>query len=191
VGPLPKRIEKLQSEWNAIIKKNGLPRDTEGHALAASYVDKSVYNLSSIVVLAEAAGKSMMLTGDAHADCIIEGLELAGRLEHGTLHVDLLKLPHHGSKNNVNLRFFQTITADHYVISANGRYGHPDISTLQMISEARGQDDFTFYLTNTDPRLEAFFEAERSRGKKYQVIFRDLEKPSIRVDLGEELALEN
>jgi hypothetical protein len=186
VGPRLNRVEKLQAEWNTVIKKKGLAKDTEGNVLAASYMD-TVYNLSSIVVLAEAAGKSMMLTGDAHGDGIIEGLEMAGRLKNGVLHVDLLKVPHHGSQNNVNLSFFQTITADHYVISANGRYGHPAISTLEMISEARGTDDFKIYFTNTDPRLEAFFKAERNRGKNYKVIFRDLDKPSICIDLGEVL----
>ena len=51
--------------------------------MLAAFVDKSVPNLSSIVVLAELGGKSMLLTGDARGDKILEGMELAGLLETG------------------------------------------------------------------------------------------------------------
>jgi len=55
---------------------------TPEEALAA-YVDKSVPNLSSLVVLAKAGGKTMLLTGDARGDKILEGLELVGALKKG------------------------------------------------------------------------------------------------------------
>ena len=46
------------------------------HTLAelAAFSDSSVANLSSIVVLAECGGKTMMLTGDARGDDIISGV---------------------------------------------------------------------------------------------------------------------
>ena len=90
----------------------------------AAYVDRSVANLSSIVALAEAGGRSMLLTGDARGDKILKGLELVGALkEGGAMHVDLLKVPHHGSANNLDDDFFERITADHYVLPGNGDSG--------------------------------------------------------------------
>jgi beta-lactamase superfamily II metal-dependent hydrolase len=158
--------------------------------LAAAFLDESVFNLSSLVVLAEAGGKRMLLTGDARGDHVLKGLTGAGLLKTGTIHVDLLKLPHHGSDRNVETDFFRQITADHYVVSANGKFGNPEVSTLQMISAARGKDKYTVHLTNREKRLEKFFASEKSKGKKYDVVFRDEEELSLWVDLGDD-ALED
>jgi hypothetical protein len=190
LGPIENRVEELQIEWNAVLQKKGLAKDAEGQALAAAYLDESVFNLSSIVVLAEAGKKRMLLTGDARGDDVLKGLKSAGLLKSGGIHVDLLKLPHHGSDRNVETDFFRQITADHYVVSADGRHGNPEVSTLQMISEARGKDKFTVYLTNRENRLDKFFAAEKKKGKKYQVVFRKDNELSLQVDLGDD-ALED
>jgi hypothetical protein len=186
IGPLQERIEELQIEWNAVIKAKGLAKNQKGQSLAAAFLDESVFNLSSIAVIAEAGGKTMMLTGDARGDHILKGLTGAGLLKKGTMHVDLLKLPHHGSDRNVETDFFRQITADHYVISADGRHGNPEVSTLQMISEARGKDKFTVHLTNSESRLTKFFASEKKKGKKYNVVFRDAKELSLWVDLGDD-----
>jgi len=190
IGPNRNRIEELQIEWNAVLQKKGLAKDMEGQALAAAYLDESVFNLSSIIVLAEAGGKTMLLTGDARGDDVLKGLKSTGLLKTGVLHVDLLKLPHHGSDRNVETDFFRQVTADHYVVSANGRHGNPEVSTLQMISDARGKEKFTVYLTNREKRLDQFFTAEKKKGKKYKVVFRDDDQLSLQVDLGND-ALED
>ena len=65
-------------------------------------MDKSVFNLSSIVVLADSGGRRMLLTGDARGDHVLDGIEAAGLFKDDRLHVDLLKLPHHGSDRNVD-----------------------------------------------------------------------------------------
>lgn len=186
LGPVSNRVEELQIEWDAVLKKKGLATDKDGESIAAAYLDKSVYNLSSIVVMAEAGKKKMLLTGDARGDDVLKGLQSSGLLKSGTIHVDLLKLPHHGSDRNVETEFFRSITADHYVISADGRHGNPEVSTLQMISEARGKDKFTIYLTNREKRLDTFFASEKKKGKKYDVVYRDPKELSLWVDLGDD-----
>ena len=190
IGPLKDRIEELQIEWNAVIKAKGLAKNEEGQSLAAAFLDESVFNLSSICVLAEAGGKSMLLTGDARGDHVLKGLTGGGFLKKGSMHVDLLKLPHHGSDRNVETDFFRQITADHYVVSADGKHGNPEVSTLQMISEARGKDKYTVHLTNKEPRLTKFFASEKKKGKKYEVVFREGKDLSLWVDLGDD-ALED
>ena len=124
LGPRQERARELQIEWDTQIKKAGVAR-------VAEFVDKSVFNLSSIVVLAKAGGKTMLLTGDARGDDIIAGLKTAGAFKNGTCHVDLLKLPHHGSDRNVATEFFRQITADHYVCSGNGQFGNPELGHAQ------------------------------------------------------------
>ena len=57
-----------------------------------------------------------------------KGLQFVGLFEPGEsskIHVDLLKVPHHGSANNLDEDFFERITADHYVFSGNGEHGNP------------------------------------------------------------------
>ena len=71
----------------------------------------------------------------------------ASSSEGGSLHVDVLKCPHHGSIANVEQDFFERITADHYVFSGNGEHGNPDRETLELLIAARGDDDYTIHLT--------------------------------------------
>jgi hypothetical protein len=144
----------------------------------ASYTDSSVPNLSSIAAVARFGGKSILLTGDARGDYLLEGLRSEGQLDAaGKLHVDVLKLPHHGSDRNVERAFFKSITADHYVASADGTYGNPDRPTLEMIMDARGKDAvYTIHLTYPldviDTRRREEWEKDRQgeidKGKKPQ-----------------------
>lgn len=181
IGPSKQRVDELREEWDKQIKKMGVAKQ-------AAFVDDSVFNLASIIVLAKAGNKTMLLTGDARGDDILEGLKSAKLLKNGTCHVDLFKVPHHGSDRNVSTEFFEQVTADDYVISGNGQHGNPEIATLKMLSEAReGDDDFTLHLTNTEPRLTKFFAAEKKNGRKYKVVFRDKDELSLRVELGEAL----
>ena len=167
VGPLKPELLKLQEKHDEWLKaQQSAPRRPS--AALAAYVDRSVPNLSSIVVLAECGGKTMLLTGDARGDKILDGLEQIGRLTAGgTLHVNILKVPHHGSANNVALKFFQRITADHYVLSGDGEHGNPERDTLEMIFKARGTAPLEIHLTypidELDPLRKVDWEIEQRK----------------------------
>jgi hypothetical protein len=147
VGPLKREVEALRKKHNDWLKQLKKKGKSPPQALAA-YVDKSVPNLSSLVILAEADGKKMLLTGDARGDKILEGLEFVGLVKKGgKLKVDLLKVPHHGSANNLDDDFFERIIAKHYVFSGDGEHGNPERESLEMLLDARGNDDYTIHLT--------------------------------------------
>ncbi|HMC22037.1 MAG TPA: hypothetical protein VKL19_09335 [Thermoanaerobaculia bacterium] len=190
VGPEREQLDALQHDWDKkikpLLKKKGKPAEV------AEYLDKSVYNLSSIVVYVEFNGKNILLTGDARGDYTLDGLKKAGLLKNGALHVNILKLPHHGSNRDVDDDYFETISADHYVISADGTYDNPDVSTLEMLSKARKDDNFTIHLTNSldefaKPKpaaeINKFFTKEKKAGRKYKVEERDKDASSIRIEL--------
>jgi beta-lactamase superfamily II metal-dependent hydrolase len=172
VGPMDSEVKALRKKhlkWLEDQRKAGKPVP---QALAA-YIDKSVPNLSSIVVLAEVDDKRMLLTGDARGDKIIEGLQLTGRLGPGkasTMQVDLLKVPHHGSANNLAQDFFGRIIAKHYVFSGNGDYGNPERETLEMLWKARGDEDYTIHLTypikEIDARRKEDWKKQQEKEKK-------------------------
>src|SRR5215207_5182671 len=148
VGPMLPDVKKLQTEHRAWLKKHPEVVERATASVLAEYSDNSKPNLASIVVLAEVDGKTMLLTGDARGDKILKGLELVGLVpEGGSIGVDVLKCPHHGSSRNVELDFFQRIIADHYVFSGNGVFGNPERATLELLAGARGDDDYTIHLT--------------------------------------------
>lgn len=167
-GPMEPELKALYEkhrQWLKSLEKEGKsPED-----VLSAYVDKSVPNLSSIVVLAEAEGKSILLTGDARGDKILKGLELAGLAqEGGTIEVDVLKVPHHGSSNNLDDDFFERIIAKHYVFSGNGEHGNPERETLEMLLKARGDDDYTIHLTYPVKEIDAGRKADWEKEQKKQ-----------------------
>jgi hypothetical protein len=98
----------------------------------------------------------MLLTGDARGDKILAGLELVKAMKKGgKLHVDLLKVPHHGSSNNLETNFFERITADHYVFSGDGEHGNPERESLEMLLDARKKAPFHAHLTYPIDELDA------------------------------------
>jgi len=127
----------------------------------------------------------MLLTGDALGDDMLQFLDRAGTMRHGAMHVDLLKLPHHGSVRNISKPpdFFERLTADYYVISADGTNGNPDIPMLQKLTEARGAADYAIHLTNREDRLTAFFEEDKAKDRHYEVEFRASSALAIAVEL--------
>ena len=187
LSPTQERVEKLYDEWEEQVKSHGWNEAHTASAMAAAYVDRSVYNLSSIVVLAEFQGKKMLLSGDARGDDIVAGLKKAGLLASGSVRVDIFKLPHHGSCRNAAPEMFEQIVADNYVISANGENGNPDPETLGMIHKARGNDAYTVWLTNHDgsndlkAKLDGFFQANPASNRK--VVYRQDPALSLKVDL--------
>ncbi|HXO30126.1 MAG TPA: hypothetical protein VOA80_22445 [Thermoanaerobaculia bacterium] len=180
VAPSKAHLAALQEDWDEkiqpMLKKE---KDQAGRAAIASYVDTSVYNLSSMVVLVEADAKRILLTGDGRGDHTLAGLDASGLLDRdGKIEVDILKVPHHGSDRDVKLDYFQRIVAKHYVISADGRYDNPDVDTLQMISAARPDDAFTihftypldeFHVPKVGSDIAAFFAGEKAAGRKYGI----------------------
>jgi hypothetical protein len=191
VAPLFEQVKKLQKKWDTDLKK--LKKAKEGKAKIAEFLDESVPNLSSIVLLIQSGKKTMLLTGDGRGDHTLEGLEKTKVIKKGgKLHVNVLKLPHHGSVRNVDQKYFDRITADHYIASANGRDGNPDLPTLKHISAARPDDAFTIHFTHRPEefidqtvikKIQAFFAKETKAGRKYKVHFRDPAEPSIRIEL--------
>ena len=124
--------------------------------------DKSIPNLSSLVLLANCDSKTIFLTGDARGDHILDGLKMANVARNGKLHVDVLKVQHHGSDRNATRAFFDAVTADTYVVSADGRYGNPDFETLRWIVESAHDQRRTITLVLTNST-----EANRQLVKKF------------------------
>jgi hypothetical protein len=166
VGPTRQNLETLKQEWLEWLDENEPLIATADPQFLAN-ADRSIPNLSSIMLLAEADGKTVLLTGDGRSDHLLDGLAAGNHLDHeGKLHVDVLKVMHHGSNRNVTKTFFKKVTADIYVISANGHPDNPDLSTLIWLVEAAEQQNrnpriiFTNRTFAVDKLLQEYPEAE-------------------------------
>jgi beta-lactamase superfamily II metal-dependent hydrolase len=96
----------LREEWIDWLNKKKLNQFIEFDLL--QILDKSIPNPSSIMLLAECKNKKILFTGDGSAHDIVEVLSKNAMLDkQGKYHVDILKVPHHGSDRNVSPRIFQ------------------------------------------------------------------------------------
>ena len=200
VGPTQHLIDEFLEAWDKYIKRKKLNVEGAGVEIAA-YLDKSAFNLASIVALVSAGGKEILLTGDARGDFLLESLEANGLLKkRGKRRLSILKVPHHGSSNNVEVAFFRRLPADHYVFSGDGEYGNPDFETFEMLFEARKRDrrKFTIHLTY-DPKdykkdsktkkpyplakLRKLFKDQEAKGRVFEVRFPKPNEIGLRIDL--------
>lgn len=165
VAPTNAALDKLVKRWQAAVQAKS------AKVLAAAYKDRKVPNLSSIALYLHHAGRTALLTGDARGDHLISGLEATGLLAAGArMHVDVFKLPHHGSKSNAQPSLFDRIRADHYVICADGiRHKHPSTETLNWMVASRDKNDrYTVHLTQAIPAAQGILEKLRG-GRKFTI----------------------
>jgi beta-lactamase superfamily II metal-dependent hydrolase len=110
------------SDWNGVPAHEGV----------------SAPNVASLMYLVEEDGKRLLLTGDGQQDFIIDGLERTKVLpKDGGVHLDVLKVQHHGSENNADVEFARRVSARHYVFCGNGEHGNPDARVLRLFAESR------------------------------------------------------
>lgn len=183
IGPNRASLDALRVEWLKWLAKTEQKIASDPTAMTNS--DKSVPNLSSIVLLAECDHKTILLTGDARSDHIVSGLDQAGLLTDGKLHVDVMKVAHHGSDRNHTAKFFKTVTAGKYVISANGKDDNPDLKTLEWIVEAAhaAERPTEIIVTNATPTTKAIKASHKPSDFGYQLTVKPETEHSIGVSL--------
>ena len=195
VHPNTQRLNELQDQWDKDLKKLAKKPGAKIKIASLSNADKSPFNLSSIVCLVEFGGNKILLTGDARSDDILAGLKAQKLLDKNDhIHVDILKMPHHGSERDLTLDFFKQVTADHYVISANGKFNNPDKSTMDaFVDTTKKGKSCTLHLTNHDgvlglkKKLDAAIKRIQKEKSKLKINFREKDTKSIVLDLQEKI----
>jgi hypothetical protein len=202
LGPFKEDLDALRKEWNRWLREHGdevrrireeMARDTE--RLVAGDVDGfraamalragelgdrdrvTVSNLASLTFLAEEAGRTLLLTGDAHGDELVRGLREAGRLDGGKVHVDVVKIQHHGSEHNIDEEFCRKVTADHYLFCANGEHENPDPRVVELVARSR-KDDRRFKLWFNSSSKASATKRGRAHMKEVEVLAARLAKSS-------------
>jgi hypothetical protein len=190
LAPNAVQLQRLKDAFEAAKAEHG----ANDEAVGADYLNNTVPNMSSIVVIAEAGAaksrKRMLLSGDARGDVILESLELAGMMKDGKCHFDLMKVQHHCSSHSTTQDFFERVTADRYVISGNGKHDIPHADALAWLSAARHGKPYEAYLTNrigvlkNQQVMDKFLVSEAKNEKKHTYTFRKEKDLSLSVTLG-------
>ena len=158
LGPTPERLEAFIDTWKEEVRiaiENGRldeaivspglevlgseeppvlenASDLEDLATESDGKDGSAANGSSIALLLEYEDRKLILAGDAFSDDLVEGIKAVSPDER--LHLDLFKLPHHGSKKNVHIELVESVDCDRWLISTDGtRFQHPDAEAVARI----------------------------------------------------------
>ncbi|HEY0877676.1 MAG TPA: hypothetical protein VGE10_04425 [Zeimonas sp.] len=162
LSPTPAKLDRMRNAWRKDVRdldpgdldaawallarqKKYLPADgllgstpeLEELLEKQSRPDNAAANGSSIAFLAElaGAGKRALFLADAHPDVVCESLRrLLDERGQDTLHVDAVKVSHHGSKANTTDELMSLVRSPRYLVSTNGgTFGHPDDEALQRI----------------------------------------------------------
>lgn len=107
--------------------------------------DSSVKNGSSISFILTMKEKNFLFLGDSHPVEIVKYLKKKGFSRENPLHVELIKLSHHGSKGNTNEELLEIVKTDNYIISTDSsEHGHPNKRTLARITNVNPNAVFHF-----------------------------------------------
>jgi hypothetical protein len=166
LSPTRERLADLKTDWNDELEKLGLepgniedalaaledrPRlqpdalgpqkiDVEALSEAPFKPDDSAANGSSIALLAEHGGKTVLLGADAFSPVLEESLRRLLRETGRTrLRLDACKVPHHGARRNNGPGFLSLLDCESFLFSTDGSHGyrHPHCETVARILRNR------------------------------------------------------
>jgi ribonuclease BN (tRNA processing enzyme) len=211
LGPTVKELEALRGFWNEWLEANDLDvlklreeaeeesrtlGTSEERALLGILLNQARKlgegsagvtepNVASLTLLVEDGSHSVLLTGDARSEELLLGLRQHGLVtDTQGLHVDVLKVQHHGAAGNVTEEFCKLVTADHYIFCANGSHSNPEKVVLDGILDFRlgdhasenlspGKDrPFTFWFT-TSSRTPGITASQKTFLKGVEQLLRD------------------
>jgi ribonuclease BN (tRNA processing enzyme) len=186
LGPTQKNLDKLRKIWNDWLRKHLSPPSKVSDLQALKILDASVANLSSIMFMVQSQGKNILFTGDGLGEDVIDVLSERGLLDsEGKYHVDVMKVPHHGSERNASREFFDRVTADAYVISANGRDDNPSLATLKWIIESKRKKNkiVKIFLTNRTDKTDNILQKYDQKKFQYRFTFLKSGSHSLEISL--------
>jgi hypothetical protein len=170
LGPAHEQLVKLRERWDDVIEEFGAAEDAEDKgeeppglnlggpglepmgpvdvpALAESKFkeDVTIPNGSSIGLVLEYDGKRALMLGDAYPSVITNSLRTLS--PNGRFEADLVKLAHHGSRNNTDRALASILSAPTWIFSSNGasntKHPHKE-SVARVLHDGKGAKTLVF-----------------------------------------------
>lgn len=143
VLPKQKRLDAFYEKWN---------KDAERFRTKSVRKDTSITNGSSIALLCTIGSRRLLMVGDAFADDLADvGDQYAG--EQG---FSVVKIPHHGSDENVTAKMIQSLNTREFIISTEQNKYRPGCNAMSVLSSyGAGPEGVTVYGNYVWPRFAA------------------------------------
>lgn len=145
------------------------------------YSVKNTSNDASIAFFIETKKNKVLFLGDSNSKDIEKSLKQYMKDKKlQKIKFDLIKVSHHGSKNNISNGLLELLECDKYVISTNGEiYNHPDLECLsKIIVKQQEYKEIVFNYRNKKV-LKALNNEEYKKKYKYSLIMPSENKPII------------
>lgn len=205
LSPTPDRLKKLGPVWQRELKRYGLEpgsrvdyrkflkgtpstsKDVNALADEPFGGDNGAPNGTSIALLAEFGGASALLAADAHAPVLVQSIDKLLRqrgLER--LKVDVFKVSHHGSQNNVSTELVQRLDCSRYLVSTNGyHFCHPDRQAIARLIKYGKQEGRRpeFYFNYKSQYNEVWSEPGLQEKYEYSASYPPDDQPGTTVSL--------
>lgn len=184
-APAPDRLAEKARRKGVAIPRSLRVRDVDALADSAFTPDRARANGTSIAVLAEYAGRSCLLTGDAYATVLTDSLIRLRRTRE--LRLDAIKVPHHGSRRNVSLPLVAAARCRAYLFSSDGSiFGHPDPEAVARVVRDGGPGT-TLLFNYANPALGTWDQPELRERYGYEVRRPGPGESGMVLDLSEEV----
>jgi len=109
--------------------------------------DNAEANGSSIAFVLEFAGKRVLCGADAYPSRLRASLDAAYGA--GPHRFDLVKVPHHGSENNVSRELIKSLSCPRYLFSTSGaKFQHPSRAAVARVIKYGGKPQLIFNYRN-------------------------------------------
>lgn len=120
--------------------------DVPGLAAKHFTADTAKPNGSSIAVLAEHEGSSVLLAADAFPAVVLASVErLLAERNGERLAVSAFKLPHHGSRANIHLPLLERVACERFLFSTSGaRTHHPNEEAVARVLATHDKPELLF-----------------------------------------------
>jgi hypothetical protein len=187
LSPTPEKLDEMRPVWEDEVRiagmKAGLPPeqavprgftsmgtiDVDTLAASAFQDDHTEPNGTSIALLAEFAGKRILLSADAHGDVLTASIRTLA--DGGKLKLDAFKIAHHGSAHNLSREMLELIDCKRFLISTNGSYfNHPDTSAMSRIVRFGGEQPQLVFNYRSD-ETESWEDADLQSRYGYSTLY--------------------
>lgn len=167
-------IVSLEKEKRRLQKKNvssSTSFNIEDFLNESFIEDDTATNGSSISFIIEYKNTKLLFLADSHPSVIIESLKKHYKQEEFPLQFELIKISHHGSKNNTSVELLNYIDSDKFVFSTNGLiHNHPDNETIARIVCRKTKFTRNLYFNYNLDSIECFKNQSFETKYNYKII---------------------
>lgn len=193
LSPFGRQLRRLRRNWETVVCDAGW---TPGNEKAATTrlearreytpsarqdsfgwrelaTDNAVANGTSIAFILEYGGLSCLFTGDAYASVLVDSLRrFVAEREVDLVRLDLVKLPHHGSRANVDETLLRLLDSHQFLVSTNGaKFRHPDREALELVVATSTRKAPTLVFNYRSETTSIWGTPNRQRALKYRAVY--------------------